>query len=143
MGMLLWRNSDADASRRPSLSITMPMRKSPAGVEGRTAFHLVAAGHPLQEMRGRPDQRLMLVYLRGCAVTQMHVACWRPLHHRWDTSPLSVFSIPRCRCPAYRKSWAGMMREAFNGLALNHAAAPGPGWLRCLVFAHSRVSLSP
>ena len=51
-------------------------------------------------------------------------------------------SIPRCRRPAYRNSWAGMTREASTGLALNHAIAPGPDLLRCLTFARSRISLS-
>ena len=42
----------------------------PVSVKGRTAFHLVADGHPLQEAGDRVDQRLVLVYLRACAVAQ-------------------------------------------------------------------------
>ena len=42
----------------------------PVSVTVRTAFHLVVDEHPLQEAGGRVDHRLVLVYLRACAVAQ-------------------------------------------------------------------------
>ena len=42
----------------------------PVGGKGRTTFHVLADGHPLQEAEGRVDQRLVVVHLRACAVTQ-------------------------------------------------------------------------
>ena len=88
------------------------------------------------------DQRLVLVYLRACTMAQTCMSC---VGVRCITSGTRrrQMLLARCRRPAYRNSWAGMTRGASTGLARNHVAAPGPDWLRCLTFAHSRFSLSP
>ena len=39
------------------ISETSPLCRSLLSVKGRTAFHLVADGHPFQEEGGRVDQR--------------------------------------------------------------------------------------
>ena len=61
MSMLMCRKPDADASSPLDNDVHTQV---PVGVKGRTAFHLVADGHPLQEAGCRVDQRLVLVYLR-------------------------------------------------------------------------------
>lgn len=82
------------------------------------------------------DQRLVLVYLRVCAVTQ---TCrgWTSDAPQVERVVAKCSSIARYRRPAYSNSLAGVTREAFPGLARNHALTPVPDWLRRLGPAHS------
>lgn len=66
----LCRKSDAGASHRPPVSMTMSIRKPPVGVKGHTVFYFVADKNPLQKAGNRMDQRLVLVYLCAGAVAQ-------------------------------------------------------------------------
>lgn len=70
------------------LGVGLPSRQRffyvvPVCVKGRIAFDLVADGHPLQ------DGVALLARLYGDMIN-VHVAGWRPPHHRWETLPPSA-----------------------------------------------------
>ena len=118
--------------------------KVPVGVEGSSAFHLVADRHQRKGAEERVDQGLVLVDLRIRSITQSRMP--RVCVRRTGTgAPVvaRISSIPRKRRPADTNSDAEMTLDESTVLALKKAVAPGPVWLLCWAFANPLLSFSP
>lgn len=107
------------------------------GVEGSSAFHLVADRHTFKRSGERVYQELVLVDLRARLMAQscmphVFVRCIAAGTHLFARN----FSIPEKRRPTDLNSNAGMTFGESTGLALKAAVAPGPDWLLCVALAN-------